>query len=72
MSKKIGEGSLKAAMRQGGKEAGQAVPAFPSSGIQPVNEPGDFWNPTQAEVAQQTGVHGRNRNHEREPPVADM
>ncbi len=69
---KIGEGSLKAALRQGAKEASQGIVAFPATSIQPVQEPGGFWTPPQAEVAQQTGVHWRDRSHEREPPAPEM
>ncbi len=70
---KIGEGSLKAAFRQGGKEAQQAIVAFPAnSSIQPVQEPGGFWTPSQAEVANQTGAHNRGRSHEREEPLPEM
>lgn len=61
MSKKpkIGQGSLKAAGRQGGKEIGQAVPAFPDS-IRVVEEAGTIGNPVPHEVAKQTGAIDRD------------
>ena len=44
-----GLADLGAALRQGLKEAGQMLPAFPDS-IQPVNEPGTLGNPVAREV----------------------
>lgn len=38
-----------AALRQGSKELGQALKAFPDS-MQPVEEPGTLGNPTQAQL----------------------
>jgi hypothetical protein len=53
---KIGAGHAKAMLRQGFKELAQIVPAFPSQGIQPVEEPGLAGNPTQPAVSQQMGL----------------
>ena len=56
MSKrKIGEGTLKAWIRQGGKEGAQVLPAFKDS-IQVVEEPGLIGNPTTYDVSKQTGA----------------
>jgi hypothetical protein len=44
-----------AAWRQGLKELGQALPAFPDS-IRPVEELGTMGNPTQAMVTQEIGT----------------
>ena len=44
-----------AAWRQGLKELGQALPAFPDS-IRPVEELGTIGNPTQAMVTQEIGT----------------
>lgn len=46
---------LYAAIRQGGKELGQVLPAFPDS-VRPVEEPGTLGNPTPAEVTEQRGT----------------
>ena len=49
---------LYAAIRQGAKEIGQILPAFPES-VRPVEEAGTLGNPTQAMVTQEIGtVHG--------------
>jgi hypothetical protein len=47
---KIGAGHAKAMFRQGFKELAQALPAFPSHGIQPVEEPGLAGNLTPQEI----------------------
>jgi hypothetical protein len=52
---KYGEGHLEAWLRAGGKEATQALVAFPDSTIRPVEEPGLFGNPTQPFVSNQMG-----------------
>ena len=44
---------LYAALRQGAKEAGQALVALPES-IRPVEEPGTLGNPTQQMVTEQS------------------
>ena len=51
-NRKFGTGSLKAAFRQGHKELGQALKAFPDS-IPIIEEPGQLNNPTNLEVHQQ-------------------
>ena len=48
--RKIGAGALSAAMRQGGKELGTALKAFPDSIS--VDEPGTVLTPTQGEIAE--------------------
>lgn len=48
--RKIGAGALLAALRQGGKELGTALKAFPDSIS--VDEPGTVLNPTQGEIAE--------------------
>jgi hypothetical protein len=53
--RKLGEGSLRAFLRQGHKEIGQALEAF-NNGIRVVEEPGAFNNPTSYEVSKQTGA----------------
>ena len=50
MSEKIGAGHAAAMGRMGIKELSQALPAFPSHGIQPVEEIGAAGNPTPQEV----------------------
>lgn len=50
MSRKIGEGHGDAWIRSGFKELGQILPAFPANGVQPVEEPGLYGNPTQYQV----------------------
>jgi hypothetical protein len=71
---------LYAALRQGSKELGQALQAFPDS-IHPVEEPGTLGNPTQAMVTQEIGtVHGyqslidgyAGRAHQREEQERGM
>jgi hypothetical protein len=47
---KFGAGHLKGMARQGLKEISQALPAFPHSGIQPVEELGVVGNPSPQEV----------------------
>jgi hypothetical protein len=54
---KIGAGHVKAMMRQGAKEIAQSLPAFPSHGIQPVEEPGLAGNLTPQEVARDKGAY---------------
>ena len=44
---------LYAALRQGAKEAAQALPAFPDS-VRPVEEPGTLGVPTQQMVTEQS------------------
>lgn len=53
---KIGQGHLKAMFRAGAKELSQVLPAFPSSSIQPVEEPGLVLNLTPQEVLQDKGA----------------
>lgn len=53
--RKIGEGSLRAFVRQGAKELAQALPAFKDS-IHVVEEPGQIGNPTTYDVSKQTGA----------------
>jgi hypothetical protein len=60
---KIGQGSLRAFLRQGGKELSQALPAFKDS-IQVVEEPGTIGNPTPQQVTQQTGLTYNDRKKE--------
>ena len=48
--RKIGAGALQAALRQGAKEVGAALKAFPDSIS--VDEPGTAFNPTQGEIAE--------------------
>lgn len=48
---KIGAGALPAALRQGGKEVGQVLPAFPDS-VRVIEEPGTIGNPTPQEIFQ--------------------
>jgi hypothetical protein len=48
--RKYGEGTLRAAGRQGVSELGQALKAFPDS-IQ-ISEPGQMFTPTQGEIAE--------------------
>lgn len=52
---KIGQGSLRAFMRQGIKELGRALQALPTS-IPFVEEPGQIGTATTQAVSQQTGV----------------
>ena len=54
---KIGAGHLKGMARSGFKELGQALPAFPAQGIQPVEEAGIAGNATPYEVAQEKGAY---------------
>ena len=49
--RKVGAGALAAAGRQGAKELGEALKAFPDSIS--VSEPGTAFNPTQGEIAEQ-------------------
>jgi hypothetical protein len=55
-TQKIGQGHLKAMLRQGAKELAQILPAFPSSAVQPVEEPGLVGNLTPQEVVQDKGA----------------
>ncbi len=48
--RKLGSGVLQAALRQGGKEIGTALKAFPDSIS--VDEAGTIFNPTQGEIAE--------------------
>jgi hypothetical protein len=48
--RKIGTGALSAALRQGGKEIGEALKAFPDAIS--VSEPGTILSPTQGEIAE--------------------
>jgi len=72
--RKIGAGVAQAAMRQGAKEIGTMLKAFPESVS--VDEPGTLFNPTQGEIAEanRSGTlsdrvrEGRGRAAEREPP----
>jgi hypothetical protein len=50
MPRKIGAGALQAAGRQGVKELGEALKAFPDSIS--VSEPGGIFSPTQGEIAE--------------------
>ena len=52
---KIGTGHAEAMLRAGFKELGQALQAFPGQGIQHVEEPGLFGNPTPQLVTQEMG-----------------
>jgi hypothetical protein len=54
---KIGAGHAQAMFRQGFKELAQALPAFPSAGIQPVEEPGLAGNLTPQEVVAEKGSY---------------
>ena len=48
--------ALHAFVRQGAKELGQALQAFPDSNIHTVEEPGQLFNPTMQEIfLNQTG-----------------
>ncbi|QJW98440.1 hypothetical protein [Frigoriglobus tundricola] len=49
-ARKIGAGAGMAALRQGGKELGAALKAFPESIS--IDEPGTALNPTQGEIAE--------------------
>jgi len=51
---KFGEGHMEAWIREGFKEAAQALQAFPGD-IHPVEEPGLVGNPTQPLVSEQMG-----------------
>lgn len=53
--RKIGEGSLRAWVRQGHKELAQTLPAFKDS-VHVVEEPGMWHNPTTYDVSKQTGA----------------
>lgn len=77
---KIGQGHLKAALRQGQKEIAQVLQAFPPGPVQPVEEPGLFGNLTPQEVVQDKGaqqsyqsmlngytVHGRSEPQRQAP-----
>jgi hypothetical protein len=55
MENKIGAGHLQAYLRAGLKELAQALPAFPSHGIHPVEEPGLFGNLTPQEIVASKG-----------------
>lgn len=50
--RKIGEGSLQAAWRKGGKEIDTALN---TGQAQIVQETGDFWNPPHAQIHKETG-----------------
>jgi hypothetical protein len=52
---KIGAGHASAAIRQGGKEFGQILPAFPANSVQTVEEPGLVGNLTPQEVVNDKG-----------------
>lgn len=52
---KIGAGHVNAMIRAGAKELAQMLPAFPTHGIQPVEEPGLAGNLTPQEVANDKG-----------------
>ncbi len=51
--RKFGEGALSAAWRQGHKEIGQMLKAFPDSIM--IEEPGQMNNPTSHGISQQAG-----------------
>jgi hypothetical protein len=53
--RKFGEGHADAMIRAGFKEIAQALVAFPSSSIHPIEEPGLVGNPTQPMVTEQMG-----------------
>jgi hypothetical protein len=55
MSQQAGKGHLEAWLRAGGKEAAQALIAFPNQPIQLIEEPGLFGNATQMEVNAERG-----------------
>ena len=64
-NRKIGEGSLKAWVRSGFKEAASVLPAFKDS-IQVQEEPGLVGNPTTYDVSKQTGAVEPKREMEPE------
>jgi hypothetical protein len=72
--RKIGAGAGMAALRQGGKELGAALKAFPESIS--VDEPGTILHPTQGEIAEANRGgsiwdrvrEGRDRGEEAKPP----
>jgi hypothetical protein len=70
MAGKIGEGSLRAAFRQGGKEFTQTLQALPSGPVQQVDEPGTFWSATPQEVSLQTGAY--DRMQDRRPKAMEL
>lgn len=57
MGQKIGAGHAKAWARAGLKEISQVLHAFPTHGVQPVEEPGLAGNLTPMEVAQDKGAY---------------
>lgn len=76
--RKLGAGAGMAALRQGGKEIGAALKAFPDA-IQ-IDEPGTVLSPTQGEIAEANrggGLWGRvrqaaERAADRPPPEMGM
>jgi hypothetical protein len=55
MSPKWGAGHVAAMARAGAKEIAQILPAFPTSSVQPVQEPGLVGNLTPSEVVETKG-----------------
>ena len=53
--RKIGAGHLQAYLRAGAKELAQALPAFPTHGIHPIEEPGLAGNLTPQEIVASKG-----------------
>jgi hypothetical protein len=51
----FGAGHVAAMARAGAKEIAQVLPAFPSHGVQPVEETGLVGNPSQMEVVDAKG-----------------
>ena len=56
-------GPLQAAWRQGLKELGAVLPAFPES-VRPIEEPGTLGNPTPQMVTEQIAPRGEGRDFE--------
>ncbi len=63
--------TLKATARQGAAEMGQALKALPDS-IGPQETTGTIGSPTQAQISQEFGVHGKSQTKEVEPEQPDL
>ncbi len=66
---KIGAGWAQAAIRQGAKEIAQVLPAFPSQGIQPVEEPGLPLTNTPRETYEARHGKGHEKQNQIEPEM---
>jgi hypothetical protein len=69
---KFGEGHFQAWVREGFKEAAQALEAFPGQGIHRVEEPGLVGNPTQPMISDSMGYEGMLNKYAAQAPQQEQ